>query len=83
MKVVTDDIVKAVADSEAVEVNADNKKIRRKDNKALPEKVARDGVKKREAKAGEKEEAKAAKVDEDEVDEKGHLILTLPDFENP
>ena len=82
MKVVTDDIVKAVADSDAVEVNADNKKIRRKDNKPLPEKVA-GGQKKREAKAGEKEEAKAAKVDEDEVDEKGHLILTLPDFENP
>ena len=60
MKITTDDIVKAVVDSDQVEASADNKKIRRKENKALPEKSAT-RLKKREAKAGEKEEAKVAK----------------------
>jgi len=38
LKLTIEDVVKSVKDSDQVEVDADNKKIRRKDNKALPPK---------------------------------------------
>ena len=83
MKIKSDDIVAAVKDSTEVEISSDNKKVRRVGNKALPNKEE----KKREAKAKAKEEAKTetgGKEESDvEVDEKGNIVLSNADFENP
>jgi hypothetical protein len=43
MNVTADEIAKAVADSDEVEVSKDHKQIRRKGNKALPELKQKDG----------------------------------------
>jgi hypothetical protein len=60
LKLTIEDVVKSVKDSDQVEVDADNKKIRRKDNKALPPK-SENAQKKRESKAHDKEEQKTTK----------------------
>lgn len=67
-----------------MEVSADNKKVRRASNKALPAKEE----KKRDTKAKAKEETKTktddGKAESDvEVDEKGNIVLVNADFENP
>lgn len=76
------EISEAVADSTEVELSADHKLIRRKDNKAVPELA-----KKRDSKASGKEEKKEdKKVEEDklpELDARGNPILANADFENP
>ena len=65
LKVKEDDVVEAVKDSDEVEVSADNKKIRRKEGKAVPA-LEKTAEKKREAKAAGKEEEKAAKEKQEE-----------------
>lgn len=85
MKIVGDDIVKAVADSTLVETDEEGLKIRRKDNKALPEAVAAP-LKKRDSKAAEKEAGASEEIKEDALpalDERGNAILVNLDFENP
>jgi len=52
--------------------------VRRIGNKSLPEKAAN----KRDSKAKEKEQHRD-ELGEDEVDEKGRIILTTQDFEDP
>ena len=85
MKLKTDDIVEAVKDSTQVELSKDHKKIRRTNNAALPKKEER----KRDTKAKTKEESKNTENGEDgkdsdvERDEKGNIVLTGSDFENP
>ena len=90
LKISVDDIVKAVTNSDKLEINPDNKKVRRTGNPPLPDKTAKngvDGAKKREVKAADKEESKTEaapeKVEEDEVDDKGNPVLCGQDFENP
>ncbi len=88
MKIKDTDIVQALKDSAAVEVSADGKKVRRKDNKPVPEltKKRDDTQKKRDAKAAEKEENKKANEEDEaepELDERGNPILVNADFENP
>lgn len=58
------EIAKACADSKAVEISKDDKKIRRIGNKALPEKTG--SLKKRDNKAQAKKEE--SKVEEEDVD---------------
>lgn len=83
MKIKIDDIVMAVKGSTEVELNDDNKKVRRIGNKALPSKEE----KKRDAKAKDKEQVKTVKAEnaesDVELDEKGNIVLVNSDFENP
>jgi hypothetical protein len=61
LKATTNDIADALKDSDKVEVSPDNKKIRRVNNAALPEKspsTSNGASKKRDAKAQDKEESK-------------------------
>jgi hypothetical protein len=80
------DIVSAVADSTEVETDASGLKIRRKGGKAVPELSAGAGSKKRDSKAADKEEDKEEKKSADALpalDERGNVILSNQDFENP
>lgn len=81
-------IAEACKDSEHLEVSKDDFQVRRKGNKALPEKG--DMLKKREAKLNDKDahkqDAKGSHAQEEakeERDERGHLVLCQQDFENP
>lgn len=77
MKVTQEDILNSVEKSEEVEVSKSKKAIRRKENKALPEKTEQ---RKRDAKASEKKNGDAGV---DEFDENGKVILAEKDFDNP
>lgn len=77
-------IVAAVATSTQVEVDESGTKIRRKGDKPVPALVA--SSKKRDFKAGDKEEQKDEKRDSDALpalDERGNPVLSNNDFENP
>jgi len=82
-------VVTACKASKDVEFSADGNKVRRTENKALPEKT--ESKKKRDAKADDKKAAKDANgkaaQDEDYVpverDDHGRVIFCLQDFENP
>jgi hypothetical protein len=76
LKIKDSDIVDALKTSEAIEVSADKKKVRRVGNKPIPElnKSKNDGLKKREAKAASKEEEKHEEQ-EAQLDERGNPIL--------
>ena len=84
MKISQEEIAKACKGSSELDVHDGETKIRRKDNKALPEVVER----KRDAKAADKKDqamskqASAVQV-EDEVDADGRIILVEKDFDNP
>ena len=84
MKISQEEIAKACKGSGELDVHDGETKIRRKDNKALPEVVER----KRDAKAADKKDqamskqASAVQV-EDEVDADGRIILVEKDFDNP
>lgn len=81
MGVKADRIADSCGDSAEVEVSDDKTKIRRKGNKALPEKSTE---RKRDAKANEKANGAAAKApEEDQFDADGKVILTEKDFDNP
>jgi hypothetical protein len=75
-------IAEVCADSTEVDVSNDKTKIRRKDNKSLPEKNLE---RKRDAKASGKSEGRAAAKtpDEDQVDADGKIVLVEKDFDNP
>lgn len=78
------DIIAAVATSTEVEVNESGTKIRRKGDKPVPTLSA--ASKKRDFKAGDKEEQKDEKRDADglpALDERGNPLLSNNDFENP
>jgi hypothetical protein len=77
------DIISAVATSSQVEVNESGTKIRRKGSKPVPELSA--SSKKRDAKAGDKEEQKDEKTSDalPALDERGNPLLSNADFENP
>jgi len=69
------------ADSAELEVSEDKTKIRRKDNKALPEKSTE---RKRDAKAADKAGGAAAHApEEDQFDADGKIVLVEKDFDNP
>ena len=80
-----DDLAAAVADSKEVEVDGEKKKVRRAGGKTVP--TLSVSAKKRDSKAAEKEEKKSEAKEEEEVipevDEKGNVILSNADFENP
>ena len=69
----------AVEDSKVLELNKKKLSVRRVGNPALPAFQE----KKREAKAGEKQQTKDKKNQEDQFDEEGRIILTEKDFDNP
>ena len=83
-------IKEACKDSKDIEFNKDGSKVRRVGNSALPAQTG--SLKKREAKAGEKADAKKGdeeekKVEEDddtplEKDALGRIIFNIKDFEN-
>ena len=83
LKVTQEQIAEACQGSEELDVHEGNTKVRRKGNKAMPEKQER----KRDAKAADKQEAAMAKQNkapaEDEYDEDGKVILVEKDFDNP
>ena len=84
MNVSIKEIAEACKGSKEIEFSRDFTKVRRVDNKALPEQTG--SLKKREAKAESKkpEESKVEEdVDEAIVrDEKGRIVFKVPDFEN-
>ena len=73
------DIKDACKDSTELEIKGDT--IRRVGNKALPDKAAASGERKRDQKGNEKKEA--LENQEDEYDEDGKVILVEKDFDNP
>ena len=85
LKVSQEQIAEACTDSSEVDVHSDKTKIRRKDNKAMPEKE----LKRRDAKVADKEKSAMAKQggaaaqQEDEFDADGKIILVEKDFDNP
>lgn len=86
MKITVDNVADAIQDSTQVELSKDHKKIRRIGNPPLPKKEE----KKRDAKAKDKQDVKNAKNEDEkaeesdvEKDEKGNIVLTNADFENP
>ena len=90
MKISAADIAEAVKDSAVVEVDAEGKKVRRIGTPAVPKLSAT--LKKRDAKAADKEEGKteegkegAAAADDalPALDERGNPVLSNADFENP
>lgn len=90
MKIKNEDILTAVADSTLVETDESGLKVRRKDNKPLPElSGANASSKKRDQKAADKEGGAGAseetKVEDalPALDERGNIILVNLDFENP
>jgi hypothetical protein len=81
MGISSEQIGNACGDSEAVEVNADKTKIRRKNNPPLPE---LNTDRKRDAKAaGKAGGGAAAAPEEDQVGADGRVILVEKDFDNP
>lgn len=83
-------IVEACSDSKEVEISKDKKMIRRSNNKELPTKSG--SLKKRDAKAAEKEESKGDKslgkkvLNEEEAevvarDEQGRILFVPEDFD--
>lgn len=75
-------VLEAVKDSDQIDISDDKKSLRRKGNKALPEKAP---SKKRETKAADKEEKKAEVQEPEgpiERDEQGRVIFHVADFEN-
>lgn len=63
-----------------MDVSKDKLKIRRKENKALPDAGE---MRKRDGKAHDKSEAKKKAEPEDRFDDKGNFILTEKDFSDP
>lgn len=83
MKISSEQIANACAESAEVDVNPEKSKIRRKDNKALPE---LNTDRKRDAKAAGKAAAAengTAAAEEDQVGPDGRIILVEKDFDNP
>lgn len=78
MKVSSEEIAEACKESILIEFSEDKHMVRRIGNKTLPEKAAN----KRDSKAKDKEQHRD-EAGEDEVDEKGRIILTTQDFEDP
>lgn len=84
MGISSESIGNACQDSNEVEVSEDKKKIRRKDNKALPElNTERKRDAKAASKAGKGGAAAAAEEEEDQFDANGKIILVEKDFDNP
>ena len=81
MQINAEKIAESCIDSDAVEVNEDKTKIRRKGNTPLPE---RSMERRRDAKANEKAGGAAPKApEEDQFDADGKCILVEKDFDNP
>lgn len=73
------EIASALTDSTKLELNKNKLSVRRAGNPPLPEFFE----KKRDAKATDKKDNQTAKIQEDQFDEEGRIILTEKDFDNP
>jgi Protein of unknown function (DUF3223)/La domain len=83
LKVTAEQIAEAVKDSTDVEVDASGKRIRRLGDKPLPALAKKRDQKASDKAADGKEETKTEEEALPAVDERGNLILSNADFENP